>query len=36
MLTADAEGKIALPNFPVEREISDTDWALRLTLVATE
>ncbi|MHC4061294.1 MAG: hypothetical protein ACYSUC_00520 [Planctomycetota bacterium] len=32
MLTADAEGRITLPNFPGESEISDTDWALKLTL----
>jgi hypothetical protein len=32
MLTADAEGKITLPSFPGEREISDTDWALKLIL----
>jgi hypothetical protein len=36
MLTADAEGKITLPNFPVERDISDADWALKLTLTDTE
>ncbi|MHC4624669.1 MAG: apiosidase-like domain-containing protein [Planctomycetota bacterium] len=36
MLTADAEGRITLPNFPVGREISDTDWGLKLTLTDTE
>ena len=36
MLTADAEGKIALPNFPLERDISDTDWALKLALTAAK
>jgi hypothetical protein len=33
VLTADAEGKIALPKFPGEQEISDTDWALKLSLI---
>jgi hypothetical protein len=36
MLTADAKGRIALPNFPGEREVSNTDWALRLSLIAGE
>ncbi|MHC4573158.1 MAG: apiosidase-like domain-containing protein [Planctomycetota bacterium] len=32
-LTADAEGKIALPNFPYDLTKSYTDWALKLTLI---
>jgi len=31
--TADAEGKLSLPNFPGNRTITDTDWALKLKLV---
>jgi hypothetical protein len=36
MLTADAHGKIALPDFPGGREVSKTDWALKLSLIAGE
>jgi len=35
-VTADAEGKITLPKFPVERDISDTDWALKVRLTAAK
>ena len=31
--TADAEGKLSLPNFPRNRTITDTDWALKLKFV---
>ena len=29
-LTADAAGKIIFPNFPGNKQISDTDWAMKL------
>lgn len=32
-LTADAEGKIALPDFPDNMPTSDSDWALKLKLM---
>jgi len=31
-LAADSSGKIALPNFPDNSSVSQTDWALKLTL----
>jgi hypothetical protein len=31
-LTADAAGKISLPNFPGDKDISETDWAMKLKL----
>jgi len=33
VLTVDSEGKVALPNFPGNLTASDTDWALKLTLI---
>ena len=34
--SADAQGKIVLPNFPGNPTKSDTDWALKLTLTAVD
>ena len=31
-LNADAAGKIALPKFPGDKDISDTDWAMKLIM----
>jgi hypothetical protein len=33
MLAADAEGKVALPNFPGDLARSETDWGLKLKTV---
>jgi len=35
-LTADASGRIVLPEFPGGGDRSDTDWAVKLTLTAAE
>jgi hypothetical protein len=35
MLTADPEGRLALPAFPGGADKSDDDWALKVTLVGS-